>query len=239
MMLHRQINSASTTQQGIGRRSMVSLLTRLVLTGIMLITIPGCNYFLLLGYLIGGPPQIEPLFEKETQKSMTDKDVRVAVVCYASDELKYQFDNIDHIIANRVTNQIASKKIEVVNYAEVQTWLRDNPDWDTAVEVGAEFDVNFVIYIDVSAFSLYERDSNTLFRGRCDAIVSVYEMEADGDGKRIFSREVNSIFPIQVPRSAADVSYDTFRMEYIWRLSDEIGRMFYPYLHGDDISSAA
>jgi hypothetical protein len=126
-----------------------------------------------------------------------------------------------------------------VNYAEVQTWLRDNPDWDTAVEVGAEFDVNYVIYIDVSAFSLYERDSNTLFRGRCDAIVSVYEMETDGDGKRIFSREVNSIFPIQVPRSAADVSYDTFRMEYIWRLSDEIGRMFYPYLHGDDISSAA
>ena len=184
---------------------MVSLLTRLVLTGIMLITIPGCNYFLLLGYLIGGPPQIEPLFEKETQKSMTDKDIRVAVVCYASDELKYQFDNIDHIIANRVTNQIASKKIEVVNYAEVQTWLRDNPDWDTAVEVGAEFDVNFVIYIDVSAFSLYERDSNTLFRGRCDAIVSVYEMETDGDGKRIFSREVNSIFPIQVPRSASGV----------------------------------
>jgi hypothetical protein len=239
MMPHQKVSSASSMQRSRGRRNVFSIFAKLVLTGIMLCTIPGCNYFLLLGYLIGGPPQIEPLFEKETNKSMTDKDIRVAVVCYASDELKYQFDNIDHIIANRVTNQIASKKIEVVNYAEVQTWLRDNPDWDTAVEVGAEFDVNYVIYIDVSAFSLYERDSNTLFRGRCDAIVSVYEMETDGDGKRIFSREVNSIFPIQVPRSAADVSYDTFRMEYIWRLSDEIGRMFYPYLHGDDISSAA
>ena len=99
--------------------------------------------------------------------------------------------------------------------------------------------MNFVVYIDVSGFSLYERDSNTLFRGRCDAIVSVYEMETDGDGKRIFSREINSVFPLQVPRSASDVSYDTFRMEYIWRLSDEIGRLFYPYLNGDDISYAS
>ena len=216
-----------------------TILTKLFLIALMLITIPGCNYFLLLGYLIGGPPQIEPLFEKETDKCMTDRDIRVAVVCYASDELKYQFDSIDHIIANRVTNQLKSKKIDVIAYPEIQTWLKDNPDWDTAVEIGAEFDVNYVVYIDVSAFSLYERDSNTLFRGRCDAIVSVYEMETDGDGKRIFSREINSLFPLQVPRSASDVSYDTFRMEYILRLSDEIGRLFYPYLNGDDISNAA
>jgi hypothetical protein len=215
------------------------LLMKFSLIALLLVSIPGCNYFLLLGYLIGGPPQIEPLFEKETKKSMTDKDVRVAVVCYASDELKYQFDNLDHIVASRITNQLSSKKIKVVPYDEIRTWLKDNPDWDTAVEVGAEFDVNFVVYIDVSGFSLYERDSNTLFRGRCDAIVSVYEMKTDGDGKRIFSREINSVFPLQVPRSASDVSYDTFRMEYIWRLSDEIGRLFYPYLNGDDISYAS
>jgi hypothetical protein len=224
------------------RRSFCGLpvaLIRFSLIALMLVMIPGCNYFLLLGYLIGGPPQIEPLFEKETDKCMTDKDVRIAVVCYASDELKYQFDSLDHIVASRITNQLASKKIKVVPYDEIQTWLKENPDWDTAVEVGAEFDVNFVVYIDVSGFSLYERDSNTLFRGRCDAIVSVYEMETDGDGKRIFSREINSVFPLQVPRSASDVSYDTFRMEYIWRLSDEIGRLFYPYLNGDDISYAS
>ena len=216
-----------------------SIMARLMLPLVLLVTIPGCNYFLLLGYLIGGPPQIEPLFEKETNKSMTDRDIRVAVVCYAPDDLKYQFDNLDHIIANRVSNALKAKKIDVISYDEVRVWLKDNPDWDTAVEVGAEFDVRYVVYIDVSNFGLYERDSNTLYRGRCEAIVSVYEMETDGEGTRIFSHEVNSLFPTQVPRSASDVSYDTFRMEYIWRLSDEIGRLFYPYLHCDDISNAA
>jgi hypothetical protein len=214
-------------------------LVRFGFTLLLLLAIPGCNYFLVLGYLIGGMPQIEPLFEKETRKSMTDRGVKVAVVCYASDELKYQFDNVDHIVASSVTKQLANKKIKAVDYAEVRTWLMNNPDWDTAVEVGAEFDVNYVIYVDISGFSLYERDSNTLFRGRCDAIVSVYEMETDGDGKRIFSRELNSVFPLQVPRSASESSYDGFRGEYIFRLSDEIGRLFYPYMSGDDIGNAA
>ena len=211
---------------------------RLALTAMLLVSVPGCNYFILLGYLIGGPPQLEPLFEKDTMKSLTDRDTRVAVVCYASEELKYECEHIDHIIARQVAHQLSLNKIDVVPSDEVRGWMVQNPNWDTADEVGAAFDVNYVIYIDVSDFSLYERDSNTLFRGRCEAIVSVYEMETDGEGERIFSHDLNSQYPIQVPRSATEVSYDTFRMEYFSRLSDEIGRLFYPHLAGDDISNA-
>jgi hypothetical protein len=211
----------------------------LLLAGMLLLTLPGCNYFIALAYLIGGPPQIEPLFEKETQKSMTDKDVRVAVVCYASDDLKYEFENIDHIVANQVTRQLASHEIETVPYDEIRRWLNENPDWDTAVEVGAEFDVNYVVYIDISEFSLFERESNTLYRGRCDAIITVHEMETDGDGRRIFSTDIDSLYPLHVPRSASELSHDSFRAEYILNLSDEIGRLFYPYLSGDDIGRAA
>lgn len=198
----------------------------------------GCNYVILLGYLIGGPPQLEPLFEKETKKSMTDKDVRVAVVCFAPDELKYQYDNIDYIMSRYLSHQLDKNKIEVVRPDEVRLWLEQNPDWDTPVEVGAAFDVQYVIYVDISEFSLYERDSANLFRGRCEAIVSVYEMKADGTGRPIFSRDLTSAYPIQMPRSASEVSYETFRMEYFFRLADEIGRLFYPYLNGDDIGYA-
>ncbi|MCA9035040.1 MAG: hypothetical protein KDA91_07920 [Planctomycetaceae bacterium] len=220
----------------LSRRSRLSLgLTALAL----LVLIPGCNYVVLLGYLIGGPPQLEPLFEKETGKSFTDKDVRVAVVCYAPDELKYQFDNIDHVLSKSISMHLAQKgKVDVVRPDKVRTWLEENRDWDTPVEVGAAFDVRYVVYIDLADFSLYERDSVNLFRGRCEAIVSVYEMKADGTGRPIFSRDLNSAYPTQVPRSASEVSYDTFRMEYFIRLSDEIGRMFYPSFNGDDIGYA-
>ena len=215
------------------------LISRFTVAALLIVSASGCNYFIALGYLVGGPPQVEPLFEKETKKSMTDRNVRVAVVCYASDDLKYECENIDHIINHQVTYQLSNiGKIEVVPDDEIRAWMIQNPDWDTASEVGAAFDVNYVIYIDVSEFSLYERDSNTLFRGHCEATVSVYEMETGGEGKNIFSHDLNSQYPVQVPRSATDVSYDTFRMEYFSRLSDEIGRLFYPYLNGDDITNA-
>ena len=169
----------------------------------MLVTIPGCNYFILLGYLIGGPPQLEPLFERETRKSFTDRDIRVAVVCYAPDDLTKFHDNIDRLLATRISALLHRNKVEIINPDAIQAWMVNNPDWDSPAEIGAEFDVNFVVYVDVSEFSLYERDSTSLFRGRCEAVVSVYEMETDGDGKRIFNKDIRSVFPTQVPRSAA------------------------------------
>ena len=60
------------------------------------VSLSGCNYFIALGYLIGGPPSVEPDFDAQTAKSFTDKGVTVAVVCYAPTELKWDFDEIDY-----------------------------------------------------------------------------------------------------------------------------------------------
>jgi hypothetical protein len=203
----------------------------------MLSCLSGCNYLIFFGYLIGGPPQLEPVFEKQTNKSFTDRGVRVAVVSYAANELKYQYDSIDHLLAVGVAARLKQNHVEVVNSEAVRVWLEENPDWDTPDEVGAEFDATFVVYVDVSDFSLYEHDSRHLFRGRTEAIVSVYEMKADGEGRRIFNQDLSSEFPRLGPRSASEVSYDSFRSEYLLRVSEEIGRMFYPYGSGDDVGS--
>lgn len=231
-MVQTNISSLSSTlplHQNAGR------ISRLVILLLSLLIMPGCNYFILLGYLIGGPPQLQPLFEKETNKSFTDRNIRVAVVCYAPDDLTKFHDNIDQMLALRLATMLHAHQIEIINPDVIQAWMINNPDWDTAAEVGAEFDVNYVVYVDITDFALYERDSTSLFRGRCEALVSVYEMKTDGSGRRIFDREVQSVFPTEVPRSASEVSYETFRNEYFFRLADEIGRLFYPYGHGDDI----
>lgn len=229
--------SASSASQQIPSASR-RFLTRLLLLSCVLLALPGCNYFILLGYLIGGPPQLEPLFEAETNKSFTDRNVRVAVVCYASDDLTKFHDNIDKMLITRISSMLYGNKIDIVNPDLVKAEMANNPDWDSPVEIGAELDVNYVVYVDIADFSLYERDSTSLFRGRCEAICSVYEMETDGDGRRIFTKEINSTYPTQVPRSASDISYESFRNEYFFRLANEIGRLFYPYGTGDDISSA-
>jgi len=215
----------------------VRVLAVLVTTVATLSCLSGCNYLIVLGYLIGGPPQLEPVFEKETNKSFTDHAVRAAVVCSAPDELKYQYDSIDHLVSIGVSARLSQNQIEVVNSESVRVWLEENPDWDTPDEVGAEFGATYVVYIDISRFSLLEHESPHLFRGRADAIISVYEMKADGEGRRIFNKDLSSEFPRLGPRNASEVSYDSFRSEYLLRLSDEIGRMFYPYGSGDDVGS--
>ena len=229
---------SSTTPPLPGRAAKIQKCTNWLVAAFLCMTIPGCNYFILLGYLIGGPPQLEPAFERETKKSFTDRDVRVAVVCYAPDELTKFHDNIDQLLTTRLSAMLYKNKIDIVNPDAIIAWMVNHPDWDTPEEIGADFYVNFVVYVDITEFSLYEQDSTSLFRGRCDAIVSVYEMATNGDGKRIFNKEINSVFPIQVPRSASDVSYESFRNEYFFRLADEIGRLFYPYLNGDDVVHA-
>ncbi len=210
----------------------------LIVASLAISLLPGCNYFIALGYLIGGPPQIEPLFEKETKKSFTDRDIQVAVVCYAPDDLKKFHDNIDQMLAQRLSALLHKSEVKIIAPEAVTAWMVKNPDWDSATEIGAEFDVNYVVYVDMNTFSLYEQDSTSLFRGRCDTVVSVYEMETDGDGRRIWNKDISSVFPKIAPRSASDVSYDTFRNEYFFRLADDIGRMFYPHRNGDDIVNA-
>jgi hypothetical protein len=234
-MVQTNISSVDNT---LPRQKITRRFSRVVILLFSLLVIPGCNYFILLGYLIGGPPQLQPLFEKETNKSFTDRNIRVAVVCYAPDDLTKFHDNIDQMLAARLSAMLYRHQIEIINPDAIQAWMVNNPDWDTATDVGAEFDVNYVVYVDITDFALYERDSTSLFRGRCEAMVSVYEMKTDGSGRRIFDRDVQSVFPTEVPRSASEVSYETFRNEYFFRLADEIGRLFYPYGHGDDIVNA-
>ena len=198
----------------------------------------GCNWLILAGYLIGGPPSIEPLFDAETGLSMTDKEVTVAVVCYAPKEVLWDFSEVDYDLAKSVAYQMFQRKIQVVNPDYIRDWLDRNPNWDTPAEIGAAFKTTYVVHIELSDYSLYEESSSELYRGRTEALVTVWEMdESKEDGEPIFSKDVTSVYPLGVPRSAYDTTYSAFKQEYLQRLSDEIGRLFYEYYNGDDIGA--
>jgi len=205
----------------------------------LIVTLSGCNYFMLLGYLIGGPPSIEPDFDKMTKKSFTDYQITVAVVCYAPTELKYDFANVDDEIAKYVSYRFKEHKIEVIHPDHVRAWLDRNPDWEKPEEIGEAFETDYVVYIDVNKYSLYEENSANLYRGRSEALVSVFEMGTNGEGDKIYSKEIVSVFPIHTPRAASSVSYQTFKRQYLSRLSEEIGRLFYEHFNGDNIPDGA
>lgn len=195
----------------------------------------GCSYLLFAGLLLGGPPTVEPAFDKETKESLTDKDVTVAVVCFAPDEVRYSFEDIDQELAKYVAFQLNKNKIRVIAPDRVKQWLDENRDWDYPEEIGAAFHCTHVVYIDLNEFTLFEEGSTTLYRGAAEAVVSVIKMDEDGEGEKIFAQEKISKFPKLRPRAAAEQSYNSFKVEYLTRLSDEIGRFFYEYYIADEI----
>lgn len=197
----------------------------------------GCNYFIMLGYLVGGPPSVEADYEKMTKKSLTDKGVKVAVVCFAPDEIRLNYIDVDKEIAKYVAHRLVKHNIKVVHPDRVQDWLDKHEDWDRPEEIAEATGATHIIFIDVHKYNLFEENSHELYRGRCEVLVSVFEMQKDGgDADKIYTKEKTSTYPLEVARPQSEISYDMFRRQYLARLSEEIGRFFYEYFNGDDIS---
>ena len=214
------------------RLSRVSLaLLGLLLT---LATLPGCNQFVLLSYVLGGPPSIEPDFDAKTGKSLDRPDVTVAVIGYASTKLKVDNPKIDVDLAKMVAYKLAaSQRINIVHPDTVHAWLDEHPDWEKAEEVGRGLKANYVIEIELESCSLYELHSASLLRGRTEGYVNVYEISADGFGERIYSKDISLVFPTEAPRSTYDQTLTSFKREYLTRLSELIGWMFLERYSGD------
>lgn len=196
----------------------------------------GCNYFILLGYLIGGPPSIQPDFDKLTKESLTDKGVKVAVVCFAPDEIRLNFIDVDKDIAKFVAHRLFQHKITVVQPDRVQEWLDKHDDWDKPDEIGEATGATHVIFVDVHKYNLFEENSHELFRGRAEVLVSVFKIQKGDQGEKIYTKEITSLYPLSAPRATSEISYDRFRRQYLGRLSEEVGRLFYEYFNGDDMA---
>lgn len=196
------------------------------------LTLGGCSQFALLGVLLGGPPSIEPDFDRETGKALDLPEVTVAIVCYAPTDMKLDYPKVDNEVSTTVAYRLAQNDIQVINPDVLRAWLDQNPDWEHPEEIGEAMKATHVIEIELASFDLYEQNSTNLFRGRTEAYVSVYEMDDAGRGDRIYSKDLNFVFPTEVPRPA-DVPLTSFKAEYLSRLSEKIGFLFYERYSGD------
>lgn len=203
------------------------------------LSLSGCTQFVLLSYLLHGPPTIEPDFDGETKLSLSKPDTVVAVVGYAPTEVQWKFPRIDDQVATAVAYRLGQNHIKMIDPAYVKSWIDQHPDWEQSAEIGKAFNADYVIEIEIAAYSLYEGTSTTLFRGRTEANVHVVKMsKEEGTGERIYSKALNFEYPTQIPRSSYEQSLQDFQKEYLSTLSQKIGYLFYERSHGDMIGWA-
>ncbi|HEY3967786.1 MAG TPA: hypothetical protein VGM05_24705 [Planctomycetaceae bacterium] len=208
-----------------------------VIVLLAVIAFSGCQSVMMLGYLIGGPPTVEPDFHKKTNKETLKGKKKVTLVyCYAPKELKFDNESVDYDLAKHVAYQLNGNDIKVVDPDRVYAWLDKNWRWKKPSEIGAAFKCNYIIHIDLMDYSLFEANSTYLNRGRADCIVNVIKMDEDRkDGTVIYTRPIKSNFPIRGPIDSNTMPQNEFKKRYLSFLSDEIGRLFYSTETGNDI----
>ena len=188
-----------------------------LLTALMLAT-PGCVGALAqLIYTVKGH-EVEAAY-----KGLNGK--RVAVVC-VSDASAYGPDTLTYTVAQAVGIRLANgleEDSQVIAPARIEEWIDQN-GWNETeyVELGKGVDADRVVAIEIASYSLTE--GSTIFKGRADVTVTVYDIEKNGQVPYSAPPQ-HFVFP-KHGRPAIQTSEREFEAFYLAQLTTMIGNHF-------------
>lgn len=160
---------------------------------------------------------------------------RVAVVCVASTS-SYDPGAAASVLAQLVESHLRQnvKDIKVVRQQDVANWI-DNNDWDQTnyLEVGKAVKAELVVGIDLDGYRLHE--DATMFKGRANVTVTVYDMSKGGDS--VFRRTMpNFSFPLNGGQHVSETTDAQFQRKFLLVLSQDVAKHFYPYEFNDEFA---
>lgn len=153
------------------------------------------------------------------------KEQRVAVVCGTDQGLSS--DATTAIVTSYVHTALKQnvKKIDLVRPQEIEQWLDVHGTVESDyVEIGRAVKADKLLAIDLS--KLRVKDGPTLYRGRCDVGVTVYDI-AD-DGAIVFRKQVPDFTFPKDSATIADTSETKFRNMFIKIIAHKVAGMFFP-----------
>lgn len=160
---------------------------------------------------------------------------RVAIVCVSNDSA-YGPDTASHLLANALAIRLAHEDlaIELVNQSEIENWLDSNWDDIDYVEIGRAVKADRVLAVEMESYSLHE--GSTLYKGRSNQTVRVFDMEKGGNvvfqsGHREFE------FPKTHGQPTTSISERQFQSFFINELANDIARYFYDYDFPETVAS--
>ena len=202
-----------------------------IAAAMLMLGVPGCvGLAAQIMYVIKGD-KVDPEFEELEGK-------RVAVVCVANRSAYGSGGEADALA--RMVAVVLQKEvddIEIVSHTEINNW-KDTADWDEIDyrAVGRGVKAEMLIAIDVKSLSYY--DGQTLYKGRADLTVTVYDMSKGGN--IAWSKEMPDFqFPQHGGRPVTDMAETKFQKDFLALLAKDIARCFYAYDRIEKVSMDA
>ncbi|MCA9150579.1 MAG: hypothetical protein KDA92_14810 [Planctomycetales bacterium] len=163
---------------------------------------------------------------------------RIAVVCVSNSEAFGPAGAASSLA--RTVGKLVKANVEdvtVIDQQKIEQWI-DRNDWDYVdfLAVGRGVNAETVVAIDLDGFSLH--DGKTLYKGRADISMVVYDMTSGG--KEVFAYSPNQIqYPENMSAHTTDMSERAFRAQFLNVLGNRIARQFYPYDVAEDFARDA
>lgn len=153
---------------------------------------------------------------------------RVAVVC-VSDASAYGPDTLTYTVSQAVGIQLANgldRESQVIAPSKIENWI-DSHGWNETeyVELGKGVEADMVVAVEIASYSLTE--GSTLFKGRSDVTVTVYDIANNGQVPYTATPE-HFVFP-RHGRPAIQTSEREFEAFYLAQLTNMIANHFLPH----------
>lgn len=153
------------------------------------------------------------------------EEQRVAVVCstdqgLSNDATAALVSGYIHMALNQNV-----KKIELVRPEEIDKWLDSHGTIESDyVEIGKAVNADKLLAVDIS--NLRVKDGPTLYRGRCDVVVNVYDI--NNKGAVVFNKQIPEFNFPEESAVLVDTTEAKFRNKYLKIIAKDVAEMFYP-----------
>lgn len=182
----------------------------------------GCGAMANIAYVIRG--------EKVKPECSLLKGKKVAIVCAGEKGLG---NDATSMLLTRYIEELLAKNVEdikLVPQEKVDKWLneigREEPDYEA---IGKGVSADYVLAVTLANLSL--RNGKTLFKGKADVAVSLYDIKEGTIAYRKTFPEFEH--PKLDGPSIVDTTEARFRVHYLQIVSQHIAVLFYPYNPND------
>ena len=200
-----------------------------------LLGVVGCGPVVMINKMVFGDPEIDSPFKLATGTDLTEGKHKVIVICDAPSAIRDgDMTGLSHQLVETLTRQLQREGVKVVESNDVRDWMDDNGGrLDDPRDLADEFDVDYIIHVDLINVRFHEDNSPDLYRGQAQGDLIGYHVEEE-DGRRIarqvFSSGFGSTYPEFSPIPASQVdSPRIFQRRFVQRLARQIGHILHDH----------
>jgi hypothetical protein len=195
-----------------------------LMAALMIAALPaiGCQSALFTAMYLFKGMDVDPDFKELKGK-------KVAVVCRPMASLTYSNANVGRELAQQITLLLQEQvpKIKTVDQKKIAKWTDENT-WEEYTEVGKAMKADMVVAVDLESFGIYQ--GQTLYQGKANATIRVFDCTKTGRGKVVFHKSIpQAVYPPNAPIPASDRTEPEFRREFVLVLANQIARHFYSH----------